>query len=126
MIILQPNGKYCYYNGKDKKINLSKDDVLKIYFENAKKSLDSDIENAETVIYLIKYNLITEKELKEIGENKPLAEIKKFIPQRVVNDSFCGRDCTTYAKCPTCGASVQNGYGGIDKRCPKCSQVLVW
>ena len=51
---------------------------------------------------------------------------EKLIPKEPVDRRYASCDFTTYAKCPTCGAMVQNCMGHYDERCNKCGQRLKW
>ena len=137
-IFKQPNGKYAtlsdhlYFSKQAKNItlktNLTEDEVIEAFMIDARdrakrimKSKDLLVNNKD----MIKAHF-TDKQYKEMGFAGGYDELKKFIPAHVENQSYCGHDCTTYGKCPTCGETVQNGMGGTDKVCPKCQQILTW
>ena len=128
MVIKQPNGNYCYfgYNGKVIK-NLSEVDYLLLKAKEAKNIAKEELENcSSSPAELIKYHKVSDEDLKAMGYEKTYNEMLKYIPKRVTNSSYYGRDCTTYGRCPTCDAPVQNGMGGTDKVCRQCNQVLEW
>lgn len=128
MVIKQPNGNYCYfgYNGRMIK-NLSEIDYLLLRAKEAKDAAKKELDNcSNSPADLIKYIKVSDEDLKAMGYEKTYDEMLKYIPKRVTNSSYYGRDCTTYGRCPTCDAPVQNGMGGTDKVCRKCNQVLEW
>ena len=127
MLIKQPNGKYCYYNKNGLSINITKDDYILIRVMQLKKELNNlTDESLPTISDLIKITKVSDEQLKSMGYDKTYDEMLKYIPRRVLNTSYYGRDCTTYGKCPTCNAPVQDGIGFTDKTCSKCGQVLDW
>ena len=128
MVIKQPNGNYCYfgYNGKMIK-NLSEIDYLLLRAKEAKDAAKEELNNcSNSPADLIKHIKVSDEDLKAMGYEKTYDEMLKYIPKRVTNSSYYGRDCATYGSCPTCGEPVQNGMGGTDKVCRKCNQVLEW
>ena len=125
MLIKQPNGKYCYYDKNGLSINITKDDYILIRVMQLKKELNNlTDESLPTISDLIKITKVSDDQLKSMGYDNTYDEMLKYIPKRVEHKSYYGRYCTTYGKCPTCNASVQDGIGGTT--CKKCGQVLDW
>lgn len=134
-LIKQPNGKYCVidYAGDVKHYNLTEQDIINMYIEDAKACI-GDAEHFSNLIkstvssgyYEETLNKIPNAILNKMGFDKTYDELLKFVPRKVVNKSYCDRDCTTYGKCPNCGSGVQNGMGGSDKQCRNCEQILKW
>ena len=132
-LIKQPNGKYCKMDwGRSLKFyNYTEEDIINMYIEKAKKDME-DAEHYGEIIKNIEKNsdkkdrVIHDGVLVEMGFNKPYEELVKFIPRNPLHKSYSGHDCTTYAKCPSCGTIVQNGMGGTDTQCGKCGQLLEW
>lgn len=134
MLIKQPNGKYCEITYRDelKFFNYTKQDVINMYIQKAKEDMKNAehfgriIENAESKSLFHTTRLISDEELKLMGFDKPYSELVKFVPCEPISTSYSGHDCTTYGKCPNCGATVQDGMGGTDEKCSKCGQLLKW
>jgi hypothetical protein len=123
----QPNGKYCYfsYNGIGG-FNLTESDIKEIYVSEA----EEDIKNAENFGGIIKELLNKSNEssddfLKLIGFNEPYKELVKYVPRRPVDSHYVSCDFTTYAKCPNCNKTVQDGIGFKEEKCG-CGQMLKW
>ena len=133
-LIKQPNEKYCIvdYAGDVRRYNLTEQDIINMYIEDAKACIGA----AEHFSNLIKrtvssgfeetLNRISDNVLNEMGFDKTYDELLRFVPRKVKNESYCGHDCTSYAKCPNCGSGVQDGMGGTDKQCRSCGQILKW
>ena len=128
MLIKQPNGKYCYAERNSLAMNLTKEDYTEMRIAQTMMQIESELheENLSPIADLIKYRKVTDDQLKSMGYEKTYEEMCKYIPKRVINTSYSGRDCTTYGNCPTCDAPVQNGMGCTDKVCRKCNQILQW
>ena len=130
MLIKQPNGKYCYVNPSNltMAINLTKEEYKEMRIAQTIMQVENELHegNLSPIVDLIKYRKVSDEQLKSMGYEKTYEEMCKYIPKRVVNSRYYGRDCTSYGKCPTCGAPVQDGIGGTDKVCKKCNQVLKW
>lgn len=123
----QPNGKYCYfsYNGIGG-FNLTEKDIKDIYVLEA----EEDIKSAENFGGIIKELLNKNKEacddfLKQIGFNEPYNELVKYVPRKPLNSRYAPCDFTTYANCPNCQKTVQDGIGFKQKKCD-CGQMLKW
>ncbi len=133
-LIKQPNGKYCSvdYQGKASFFNYTEQDVIDMYIKQAKE----DMKNAEhygKIIEKIEYGdrcrvqrTISDEHLESMGFDRPYNKLVKFVPREPVNQSYAPCDFTTYAKCPNCGGSVQNGMGHKDEKCGNCDQLLKW
>lgn len=128
MLIKQPNGKYCYYCYSGLHINLTKEDYIQLRIKQLREEIEKEIkdDNVDSISTLIKYKELSNEQLKSMGYEKTYDEMLKYIPKKVLHTSYYGRDCTTYGKCPTCNAPVQDGIGHTDKTCGKCGQVLDW
>lgn len=133
MIIKQTNGKYLIYDyGKEIKVNYSEDDIINVYIEKAKKQAKKDMNEANGLDYLLKYEIerdntiITEKNLQEIGINIPKSELVKKVPLKPKNKQYIGCDFTTWAKCPNCDSKVYDSIGGTQTECHECGQLLDW
>lgn len=131
-LIKQPNEKYCFYDVLDRKVkhyNLTEQDVINMYIEDAKSNI-GEAEHygnliANTIGYKGSLNKISDNILKEMGFNKTYNELVKYVPLEPINQTYVPCDFTTYAKCPSCGGSVQNCMGHKDEKC-KCGQLLKW
>ena len=110
------------------KINLTKEDYIQLRIDELMEDIDSEIkcENLYSMTDLVIRHKISNEVLKSMGCEKTYEEMCKYIPKRVESQSYYGRDCTTYGKCPTCGGHVQDGIGGTDSKCRVCGQVLIW
>lgn len=133
-LIKQPNEKYCIvkFSGDVTHYNLTEQDIINMYIEDAKTCIETSehygkiIANTVKDGYNEKLNRISDDILKEMGFDKTYDELLKYVPRKVTNTSYYGRDCTTYGKCPNCGGGVHDGIGGTDKKCGKCGQILKW
>lgn len=133
-IAKQPNNKY-YLNRYDKdynryyKINLSEDEAIKyvsdLLLQKIKQIQESDVSHGSQIKYFIDAKL-EECEYEKIGFNRPVSELKKYIPAKPLNQFYVACDFETVAKCPTCKESVRNGMGGKDEKCTHCGQILDW
>lgn len=126
MIFKQPNGKYCVVETYDLLHNLTEEEFIEHEKHKAEEHAKFKLQNLSNINDVLKYRKITDKQLKEMGYDKTYAEMMKYIPKRVTGGTYVGRDCTTYAKCPTCEAPVQDGIGHTDNKCSKCGQMLEW
>lgn len=128
ILIKQPNGKYCYSKPGTLNINLTKEKYMQMRLEETAKAVETEIqeENLFSIADLIKYQKVTDEQLKEMGCDKTYDEMLRYIPKEVRNKSYCDRDCTHYGFCPNCGRTVQNGMAGTDEVCKKCGQALEW
>ena len=124
MLIKQPNGMFCSCNwdGSNKETNLTEQDVIDMYIEKA----IADMNLAGSVMVLVERDGITHKELKEMGSEKTLQELKRYIPLMPTHKHYVGHDFTTYGSCPSCGTTVQDGWGYTEEKCSSCGQVLKW
>ena len=115
---------FCFYDwiSKEKHINLTEEDVVNMYVDQAHR----DVRNAAIFIKLIEDVPVENWELVDMGCEKTLEEMRRYIPTRPLNQSYSGHDCTTYGKCPSCGKLVQDGWGLTEERCSQCGQILKW
>lgn len=126
MIFKQPNGKICLAGDYTLLYNLTEEEFIEHEKQKAEVKAKYMLQNPGNINDIIKYRKITDEQLKEMGYEKTYEEMMKYIPKRVVGGIYYGRDCTTYGKCPTCDAPVQDGIGYTDHKCNKCGQVLDW
>lgn len=75
---------------------------------------------------LVERNDITDDELKEIGSEKTIDELRKYIPLRPAYQSYDSHGFTMHGKCPSCGKHVQDCWGHTDTKCDTCGQMLNW
>ena len=123
-IAKQPNGKYFIEHNGKRYINQTEDDYYNFALEDARYRLNTP-GYTEGLDFLIQ-RITSDEEAKEMGFDKPLNELIKWVPKPVISRSYAPRDCTEYGKCPKCKAIVQSGIGGTDDACPKCGQRLKW
>ena len=126
MIFIQPNGKICVVELGRLVHNLTEQEYIEYEKKKAAEKALEKLKTPNTIGDVLKYRPISDEQLKEMGYDKTYEEMMKHIPKRVEQCSYSGRDCTTYGKCPTCGASVQDGIGLTNEQCPKCGQILDW
>lgn len=130
-LIKQPNGKYCIvrYGGDVFKYNLTEEDIINMYIEDAKAHIGAYKHYGELIKETIGYenslNKISNEVLKSMGFDRTYDELVKFIPRQPLNKAYVPCDFTTYAECPNCGIIVQDGIGHKDEKC-KCGQLLKW
>lgn len=132
-LIKQPNGNYCVvdYAGGIRHYNLTEQDIINMYIENAKAHIGAAEHYgnliAKTVSeYSGKTNDIPNNILKKMGFDKTYEELVKFVPRKAIDTQYAPCDFTTYGKCPNCGGSVQHGMGYTEEKCRKCGQLLKW
>lgn len=133
-IIKQTNGKYLVWNYADDsiKINLSNEDIINIYIQEAKEQAEKDMQKAEGLDYLLKHEIgygepkISDEQLKEMNINIPKSELTKKIPLIPKDKEYIGAAFATYAKCPSCNSKVYSGIMGQDAECDNCGQMLDW
>ena len=132
-LIKQPNGKFCSIDsfGRLEYFNYTAIDVMNAYIEKAKRDM-ADAKHYGKIIEYIESgntikaeNVITDKQLKQMGFDKPYNELVKFVPRRPLHPTYISHDFTTYGRCPNCGEQVENGMGHKDEKC-KCGQLLNW
>ena len=134
MIIRQPNGDFLIWDflSGSIEINVSKEKIMNIYLEQAKKRAEKDMQEAKGLDYILKNEIeygkvtISENDLKEMGINIPKAELIKKVTLKPKNKKYIGCDFTTWAECPNCKAKVYNGISGTQTKCNKCGQMLDW
>lgn len=132
--IKQPNGKYCCldYYGRINYANYTKQDIVNLYIENAKKDIENSKHFGEIIKRIADGNsikvekVVDDKVLKSMGFDKPYKELVKFIPSEPINQIYVSCDFATYGNCPNCGGSVRDGMGHTDEKCGKCGQLLKW
>ena len=132
-LIKQPNEKYCIvdYAGSIKKFNLTEQDIINMYIEDAKACIGA-AEHYGNIIaktvnsYNGETNDIPNNILEKMGFNKTYDELVKFVPIKPIDTQYASCDFTTYGKCPTCGKTVQNGIGLTEEKCKSCGQLLRW
>lgn len=124
-LIKQPNEKYCVvnYSGEVVSYNLTEEDIIKLYIEDAK----SHIGTAKHYVEIIeKTDEVSDGMLKEMGFDRPYNELVKYVPRKPTNQSYAPCDFATYGKCPNCGGTVIDSIGGKDEKCRSCGQMLKW
>lgn len=124
-IAKQPNDKYCIWDRNGKlHINQTEADYYDFILEEAKQRFSNPdyFEGIDAIINNVSDNNL----LKQMGFDKPHSELMKYIPKLVTGQSYIPRDCETVGKCPNCGSTVYNGYGGTDLECKSCGQHLKW
>lgn len=124
MLYKQPNGKFCHcdWDGRNKNTNLTEQDVIDMYINKAHVAMNL----ASSFMVLVERGAITDSELKEMGSEKTLAELTKYVPLRPESQSYDSHGFTTHGKCPSCGHHVQDGWGYTDEKCSECGQMLKW
>lgn len=127
MLIKQPNGKICVcsYDGTVEKMNLTEDEYVEYCIELAKEESKKNLDSIQNFGKLIEKQKVTEEQLKEMGSDKPLSELLKFVPRNPLNTQYIPVNFETQGICPNCGKFVVNGMGGTDKKC-SCGQILLW
>ena len=133
MLIKQPNGKYLTYSLlHEATINLTEQDVINIYIIAAEKRARQDMQDANGLDYVLKdefkygRQVLTEKELKDMGINLTKSELLKRVPLIPRNQNYFGCNFETVGECPSCGEQVRNGIGLKETKCRKCTQMLDW
>lgn len=126
MIFIQPNGKICIVEPHTLLYNFSKEEFIEYEKQKAEENAKYQMQNPSNISDIIRFKKISDTQLKEMGYDKTYEEMIKYVPKRVKQCKYSGRDCTTYGKCPTCGASVQDGIGFTNDQCSKCGQILDW
>lgn len=127
MLVRQPNGKLCLcdWNGNIEKMNLTEDDYVE-YCANKARKFVKNPDNIKNLGELIKLNNVSDNQLKEMGSEKRLVELLKFIPCEPLHTQYVPVNFETQGQCPSCGSFVVNGMGGTDKQCKKCGQLIKW
>lgn len=127
MLIKQPNGKVCLcsYDGTVEKMNLTEDEYIAYCIELAKEESKKNLDSIQNFGKLIEKQKVTEEQLKEMGSDKSLSELLKFVPRKPLNTQYIPVNFETQGTCPSCGKFVANGMGGTDKKC-SCGQILLW
>lgn len=131
-LIKQPNGKYCIvnYSGDVTHYNLTEQDIINMYIEDAKASIEASKHYGqiikETIGYNNSLNRIPDEILKDMGFDKTYDELIKFIPREPIKKYYAPCDFTTYGKCPNCGETVEDCMGRKDEKCRHCDQLLKW
>lgn len=130
-IYKQPNGRYCYcsYKGVEK-IDLSEQDILAIFLAEAEEAAKDAIKNAKNFGEIIKDSLtynnpLSDEVLKQIGFTESYKELVKYVPRKPLDPRYVSCDFATYAKCPNCNQTVQDGIGFKQEKCC-CGQMLKW
>lgn len=127
MLIKQPNGKICIcsYDGTVEKMNLTEDEYIAYCVELAKEESKKNLDSIQNFGKLIEKQKVTEEQLKEMGSDKSLSELLKFVPRKPLNTQYIPVNFETQGTCPNCGKIVADGMGGTDKKC-SCGQILLW
>lgn len=127
MIIRQPNGKLCICDwiGKIESMNLTEDDYVEYCAVKAREYIKNP-DNIEHFGKLIKHKKVTDEELKEMGSERTLEELLKFVPQKPLHTQYISVNFETQGRCPSCGSFVVDGIGHTDKKCSTCNQLLEW
>lgn len=133
-IYKQPNGKYCMmspYCGGGVNQNLSEQDIIDRYIEEAKRKAENDIREAKNFGNIIEdirpdyfaKGIKVDDVLKEMGFEKPYNELIKYVPKKPLHQEY--HDFTTYGTCPNCKEQVSICMESGIKKC-KCGQMLDW
>ena len=124
-LIKQPNELYCVvnYSGEVVRYNLTEQDIINLYIEDAKFHMFSAKNCGELIARAYRVN---DDVLKEMGFTSPYNELVKYVPRKPVNQSYAPCDFTTYGDCPNCGGEVRDGMGHRDDKCRSCGQMLKW
>ena len=133
-IYKQPNGKYCMmspYCGGGLNQNLSEQDIIDRYIEEAKRNAENDIKEAKSFGKIIEdirpdyfaKGIKVDDVLKEMGFDKPYNELILYVPKKPIHQEY--HDFTTYGICPNCEKRVSVCMDGGIKKCD-CGQMLDW
>lgn len=127
MLIRQPNGKLCMcdWTGKIEKMNLTEQDYIDYCTRKAKEYV-MNTKNIKNFGELIEFQKVSDEQLREMGSDKTLAELLKFVPRKPLQTKYISVNFETQGICPSCGNIVVDGMGGTDKTCKKCGQILSW
>lgn len=93
--------------------------------------------NSNTKVYKLEEKMNKAKQDSEMKQYELEKELKKeklrlkyadkiSKPTKPVNTEYIQCNFSTYGKCPTCGAHVENGMGRKDEECSECTQILYW
>lgn len=115
----------CDWTGKIEKINLTEEDYIDYCTDKAREFV-SNQENIKNFGELIKFEKVSDEQLKEMGSDKTLSELLKFVPRKPLDTLYIPINFETQGICPSCGKFVVNGMGGADKSCKNCGQILSW
>lgn len=128
MLIKQPNGKICVCScdGTVEKMNLTEDEYIAYCIELAKEESKKNLDSIQNFGKLIEKQKVKDRQLKEMGSDKTLAELLKFVPRKPLQTKYISVNFETQGICPSCGNIVVDGMGGTDKTCKKCGQILSW
>lgn len=127
MLIRQPNGKLCMcdWTWKIEKMNLTEQDYIDYCTRKAKEYV-MNTKNIKNFGELIEFQKVSDEQLREMGSDKTLSELLKFVPRKPLNTQYIQVNFETQGTCPSCGNIVVNGMGGTNKECKKCGQILNW
>lgn len=127
MLIRQPNGKICIcsWDGTVEMMNLTEDGYTAYCIELAKEEIKKNLDGILDFGRLIAKQKVTEEQLREMGSDKSLSELLKFVPRKPLNTKYIPVNFATQGTCPNCGKFVANGMGCTDKKC-SCGQILLW
>jgi len=127
MIVRQPNGKLCVcdWHGKVEKMNLTEEDYVAWQADKAREFINNP-DNIGNFGKLVERQVVTDEELKQMGSDKTLKELLKFVPLKPLGQQYIPVNFETQGKCPSCGSWVRNGMGGKDEKCGMCNQILEW
>lgn len=123
-VAMQPNGLYCAFTIDGPKYNLTEEDYYDLALQEIKDNFKGKdyVEGINSIISKVSDDTI----LVEMGFDKPHTELVKYLPRKVIFQSYNQRDCETVGKCPACKSIVTNGIAGKDIECPNCHQILEW
>lgn len=127
MIVKQPNGKLCLmsWDGSVEKMNMTEDEYVQYCIEKAREEAKNNLKDIKNFRELIEHQKVTDEQLKQMGSDRTLFELLKFVPRKPLQQQYISCNFETQGKCPSCQAWVANGIGGKIEKC-KCGQILDW
>ena len=115
----------CDWTWKIEKMNLTEQDYIDYCTRKAKEYV-MNTKNIKNFGELIEFQKVSDEQLREMGSDKTLSELLKFVPRKPLNTQYIQVNFETQGTCPSCGNIVVNGMGGTNKECKKCGQILNW
>lgn len=90
MLIRQPNGKICIcsWDGTVEMMNLTEDEYIAYCIGLAKEEIKKNLDSILNFGRLVAKQKVTDEQLKEMGSDKPLSELVKFVPRKPLNIQF--------------------------------------